>query len=337
MSGPTTKRALVTGATGFLGRVTALRLRDAGYEVTATGRNKRIGEELAALGLRFLPLDIRDANEVARAVEGHDYVFHSAALSTPWGRPQDFHDINVLGTRHVAEAALATEAKRMVHVSSPSIYVDHRDRLLVREDEPLPTTPINDYARTKRDAEVEIARSHARGLNVVTIRPQAIFGPGDQAIFPRLVRVARKGFIPVVGSGNNVVDVSYVDNVADAMIAAGEADDAHAGKAYNITNGEPVPFYDVLDRVLTALHIPYKRKRLPFRVAYAAAGALESGHRRFVPSKEPILTRYSVCVLGLSRTLDITAAKRDLGYAPTVSVDEGIERFVAWYREHGRD
>jgi nucleoside-diphosphate-sugar epimerase len=326
-------RALVTGATGFLGRALALRLKELGLEVTGLGRDRARGQSLVDAGVRFLPVDLGDADAVAAACAGHDQVVHCAALTSPWGRYPDFVTANVTATRHVIAASQKARVRRLVHVSSPSIYVDHRDRLAVREDEPLPARAINHYAATKRLAEDEIDRAHAAGLPVVTVRPQGIFGPGDRAIFPRLIRVAGRGRFPVIGDGENLIDVTYVDNVVDALVQALDAPERALGKKYNITNGEPVSNYALLDRVFTAVGVTYRRVHLPFALAYSAAGMLEAVHRWALRGSEPLLTRYSVCVLAKSRTLDITAARNDLGYHPRVGLDDGVQRFVRWYKE----
>jgi nucleoside-diphosphate-sugar epimerase len=331
-------RALVTGATGFLGAALALRLHKLGYDVTGLGRDLYRGRALAAEGPRFVSCDLGDYPAVAAAAAGHDWVFHCAALSSPWGNYEEFHQANVVATQHVVAAAREAGAARLIHVSTPSIYIDHqRDRLDIREDEPLPATSINHYAATKLLAEAIVDEASARGLPVITLRPQGIFGPGDRNIFPRLIRVARRGRIPVIGSGHNVIDVTYVDNVVDALVACMESPPATLGKKYNITNGEPVGNYDFIERMLTAVGVRYRRLPVPFAVAFHAAHALELVYARPALRRyEPPLTRYSVTVLGRSRTLDIAAARAELGYHPRIGLDEGIARFARWWKEEAR-
>jgi nucleoside-diphosphate-sugar epimerase len=331
------EKALVTGATGFLGAALAIRLHELGYEVTGLGRDLYRGRALAAAGPRFVSCDLGDYTAVAKAAEGQALVFHSAALSSPWGSYEQFRRANVVATQHVVAAAREGGARRLIHVSTPSIYVDQRDRFDIREDEPLPATSINHYAATKRLAEAIVDEASARGLATVTLRPQGIFGPGDRTIFPRLIRVARRGRIPVFGNGENIVDVTYVDNVVDALVACIDSPATTLGRKYNITNGEPVRNYDFIARLLTAVGVPFKRVRVPFAVAHQLAHLLEIVYARpSLRAFEPPLTRYSVTVLGKSRTLDISAARSELGYRPRVGIDEGIARFARWWKEEGR-
>jgi nucleoside-diphosphate-sugar epimerase len=329
-------RALVTGATGFLGAALTARLRGLGLAVTALGRDGARGAHLVGLGARFVSCELDDASAVWAAVAGHDYVFHCAALSSPWGRYREFHRSNVVATETIAAASRAAGVRRFIHVSTPSIYADQRDRLGVREDAPLPARAVNHYAATKRLAERVVDEAYQRGLPVITIRPQGIFGPGDRAIFPRLIRVASRGRLPVFGDGRNLVDVTYVDNVVDSLLACATAPATSLGKKYNISNGEPVRGYEFLERMLEAVGVRARRVRVPFSVAYGAAAGLELVHRLALAGREPPLTRYSVIVLGKSRTLDISAARAELMYHPRVGLDEGIARFARWWKEQDR-
>jgi nucleoside-diphosphate-sugar epimerase len=326
-------RVLVTGATGFLGGALSRRLHALGYAVTGTGRDMTRGTELARAGIPFLPADLAEPARVAALCRGMDYVVHCAALASPWGRYQDFYRANVLATRHVAVACRQAGVRRLVHVSSPSICMDSRDCLDVCEDDPLPPTAINAYAATKRLAEEEIDRAHAAGLPVITLRPHAIIGPGDQAIFPRLHKVAARGWFPVIGHGRSVIDVTYVDNAVEALVLALGARPGALGRKFNISNGEPMAMYELLDLLFVAVGLRYRRVRVPFWLAYGLATALETLHALAAPRREPALTRNSVCLLARSRTLDLSAARAELGYRPRVSLAEGIQRFATWWKE----
>ncbi|MCC6747332.1 MAG: NAD-dependent epimerase/dehydratase family protein [Deltaproteobacteria bacterium] len=326
--------ATVTGATGFLGGALARRLVAEGWRVVGLGRDPVEGARLVAAGVEFVRSEIDDAATVSRACASASVVYHCAALSSAWGPTAEFVRSNVVGTRVVARAAREAGA-RLVHVSSPSIYIDQEHHLGIREDDPFPACGINDYAETKRLSEVEVAEAAREGLRAVVLRPQGIIGPGDRAIFPRALRVARRGVFPVIGDGQTWMDLTYVENVVDALLLAGEKAGA-IGRTYNVTNGAPVRLYELIERVLRSLGMACRRRRIPFGVAWTAAGALEAVHRAFLPAREPLLTQYAVCVLGRSRTLDISRAQSELGYRPAVSVDEGVERFVAWWKEQER-
>jgi nucleoside-diphosphate-sugar epimerase len=330
-------RAIVTGATGFIGGALARRLLADGHGVVALGRDAEKGAALREAGATFVPLDLIDAPGVADAFEGGDVVFHCAALSSPWGRNEAFRLANVVATENVVAASLARGVRRLVHVSTPSIYFSGRDRLNVAEDAPLPRTQTNAYAATKLLAEGVVDRAVADGgLSATTIRPRAVFGPGDNAILPRLVDALERGRLPLVGAADNLTDVTYVDNVVDALLLCADAPDAFSGRKYNVTNGEPMRMWDLVRELCERLDLRYPTRRLPAPVVRSAAAAMEAAYGTFAPDTEPLLTRYTAGVLSYSTTLDITAIRRDLGYEPRVSVAEGIDRFVAAWRRGER-
>lgn len=330
-------KVLVTGATGFLGQKTALRLQEEGFTVTGLGRNTKAGQALEKQGIRFARIDLssREAESLRKlheAVAGHDFVIHCAALSSPWGQYEEFYNANVVGTENILAAARKAGVKRLVHVSTPSLYVDRVSRVNIRESDPLPETGINYYSQTKLMAEDRVDQATREGLATVTIRPQGIIGPGDSAILPRLLKMAQKGVLPVIGDGDCMIDLTYVDNVVEALVCAMRAPDSAIGRKYNITNGEPVNIYSTLEGLFQALGFTYKKKNLSFGKAYAIAATIEFVCRNFLRSVEPILTRYNVCLLGRSRTLNIEAARRELGYEPRVPLQVGLERIIEDYR-----
>ncbi len=326
-------KVLVTGATGFLGKALARRLHARGDEVTALGRNPAILAEMEREGLRPLRADLGDGESIREACQGQEVVFHSGALSSAWGPAAAFFRANVLGTRHVIAGCEAAGVRRLVHVSTPSIYFRFESRLEVREDAPLPAQPANEYARSKQLAEVEIDRAFGRGLPVITIRPRAIFGEGDNAILPRLMSRLASGRLRVIGDGQNITDLTYVENVVDALLLCAETPETLLGRKYNITNGEPLPLWGLIRQVCAALGYEYPRRSIPYPAAMSTATVLEAISRILPGQPEPLLTRYMVGVLAKSTTLDISAARRDLGYVPRVSVQEGFERFVRWWKE----
>lgn len=328
------KSVLVTGATGFLGGALARRLASLGANVTATGRNANMGNALEAVGIRFVRAELNNEVEMIALCKGQDLVFHSGALSSPWGKYQDFYDANVLGTQYIARGCLTHDVARLVHVSTPSLYFYHNDKLDVKETDVLPPKKVNHYAETKFLAEELLKKTRQEeGLRFIAIRPRAIYGVGDNAIFPRLITALRAGRLPIVGNGDNLVDLTYVENVVDALLCCAEADEAHLGKFYNITNDEPVKLWETIHFICESLNIPAPTRNVPFSRLFKIAGVLEWVFRTLPLGKEPPLTQYGVGVLGNSQTLNIEAAKRDLGYMPKITTREGIERFLQAEKE----
>jgi nucleoside-diphosphate-sugar epimerase len=268
--------------------------------------------------------DLRDHAAVMRACIGVDAVCHAGALSSPWGKRRDFVAINVGGTRSVIAGCRAAGVRRLVYVSSPSVVFDGGDHYDVTESVAYPRRFASVYSETKKLGE-DLVRE-ATGLETVIVRPKALFGPGDRALLPRIVSAARAGRLPQIGNGRNLVDLTYVENVADALLLALEAPVA-AGNTYTITNDEHVPLWPAIRAILQRLQIPYAPRRVPLGVALLAAWSMELRAR--ITGHEPLLTRYTAAILARTQTYDIAAARRDLGYVPRVSIVDGIERTLA--------
>ncbi|MFC5702352.1 NAD-dependent epimerase/dehydratase family protein [Cohnella faecalis] len=328
--------ALVTGATGFLGQHVCLRLNRMGWNVTGMGRSESVGASLEKQGVRFVQADLRDEESVVRACAGQEVVFHCGALSSPWGPYREFEAVNVGGTKHVAAGCRKHEVRRFIHISTPTIYFDNRDRLDIREDDRLPAKPINAYAATKLLAERVAFQAFADGQPGLILRPRAIFGPLDRALFPRLMRANDSRGIPLIKGGNVRLDLTYVDNVVDAMLLGWEAPHEALGQAYNITNGEPAILRNVLEKLFAMMGVRLRTRTIPYPVAYGAAALLEWSHRMLPVLGEPALTRYTIGVMSRSQTLDITLARERLGYAPRVGLHEGLRAFAEWWSSIGR-
>lgn len=325
-------KALVTGATGFLGGALTRRLHGMGWDVTALGRNPIKLNELEDEGIRPLRADISKQDEISDLFNGQEIVFHCAALPSPWGNFEKFYQANVIGTRNVVQACLDGNVKRLVYVSTPSIYFGHGSRVGVKETDPLPE-PVSNYAHTKLLAEEEIDKGFASGLPVVSIRPRALFGEGDTVIFPRLLSRLKTGRLPILGDGENMVDLTYIQNVVDALLLCVESPANTLGKKYNISNAEPVKIWKLIERICDELKFPHPARKISLRTANLAGGAFELIYSLIPYSPEPPLTRLSVSMMANSTTLDISAAKTDLGYQPKISVEEGVQRFLSWWKK----
>ena len=325
-------KALVTGATGFLGGALTRRLYSMGWHVTALGRNVSKLKNMESEGLRVLPLDLKEKDAMADICKDQDIVFHCAAFPSPWGNFEAFYQANVIGTRNVIRGCEQYKVKRLVHVSTPSLYFGYASRVNVKETDELPE-PVSNYSATKILAEQEVDEAFARGLPTIAIRPRAIFGPGDTVIFPRLIPRLQSGRLPILGDGENVVDLTYIENVVDALLLCAESPENTLGKKYNISNGEPVKIWRLVERICAELGLQPPTKKISYQTANASATALEFIYRLIPKQPEPPLTRISVSMMANSTTLDISAAKNELGYKPRVSVDEGFEKFMKWWKE----
>jgi nucleoside-diphosphate-sugar epimerase len=325
-------KTLITGATGFLGGALARRLHSMKWDVTTLGRNPAKLNELEDEGMHPFRGDISKKDDLTDAFEGQEIVFHCAALPSPWGNFEKFYQANVIGTRNIVQACLENNIKRLVYVSTPSIYFDYNSRVNVKENDTLPE-PISAYAQTKFLAEEEIDKGFAQGLAVISIRPRALFGEGDTVIFPRLIPRLQSGRLPILGDGENVVDLTYIQNVVDALLLCAESPESTLGKKYNISNGEPVKIWNLVERICDDLNLPHPKRKISKSTANAAATTLEFFYSLIPFSPEPPLTRVSVSMLANSTTLDISAAQNELGYEPKVSVEEGVQRFLKWWKE----
>lgn len=328
------ERIIVTGATGFLGGATARTLQRTrpGCDVLGLGRDRARGAALAADGVAFEAVDLARVGVAALAetFRGATAVVHAAALSSPWGRRADFERANVVASADVASACIAAGVPRLVHVSSPGIYHDGRPRHGIREDDPLPPRAVNAYAATKREAEARVlAATRDGGVHTVILRPRAIFGPGDPSLLPRIAEALRRGRLPRIGDGSCTVDLTYIDNAVHAVLCALDAPATTAGRAYNISNGEPVRIWDVIDGLAAALGVPRAAPRVPARAAWVLAAVCEAAYRAVGAVREPPLLRYGVELLSVDMTLDIQRARDELGYRVPVALDAGLERTFA--------
>ncbi len=321
---------LVTGGTGFLGQHLVRKLLAEGHTVALMGRTMSPAQALLDAGARPLVLDLCDNVGVQAACQGMDVVIHAGALSAPWGRKADFYAINVGGTEAIIAGCLKHGVRRLIYISSPSVVFDGRDQHNAREDVPYPQRFTSTYSESKKIGEDRVRAATREGLETVIVRPKAIFGPGDQALLPRLIAAARQGRLPQIGDGQNRVDLTYVENVVHALCLALSAP-AVVGKVYTITNDEHVMLWEVIRQVLQRLSLPVNLRHVSLRAVLLVASMLEA--RAALTGQEPLLTRYSATILARTQTYDISAAKRDLAYTPLVSIEEGIERTLSAWEE----
>jgi nucleoside-diphosphate-sugar epimerase len=326
-------RALVTGGGGFLGGKLARKLRERGDEVRVFGRREY--PELEAIGIDCAVGDLADAEAVSAACEDRDVVFHAGAKVGLWGPYEDFFATNVTGTRNVLRACQVQGVSRLVFTGSPSVVFDGRDVEGWNESAPYPQRFDSHYSRTKALAEeMVLAADHDR-LSTVSLRPHLIWGPGDRHLLPRIVARARAGRLYRIGDANKPVDATFIDDAVEAHILAAvqlSPISDIAGKAYFLSADDPRPIWEIVDRMLAAAGLPPTKKSVPLGAAMAAAGACEASWRFLGLSSEPPLTRFLVSQLTTAHWFDVSAAKNDLGWAPRVGLDEGMERLAQWIR-----
>ncbi|MBC8110267.1 MAG: NAD-dependent epimerase/dehydratase family protein [Verrucomicrobia bacterium] len=327
-------KILVTGATGFLGkRLTERLLEEKNFStIIATGRNKAVGKELASAGADFVAGDLENADFVHDIVKSADLIVHTAALSSPWGKYQDFYNANVLATKNLLAAARKSGIKRFINISTPSIYFNGKDRFNVKEIDDLPEKFSNYYAATKFEAEKLVTQAFAEGLETLSLRPRAIIGRGDFTIMPRLLKAQQSGKLRIIGNGKTIADLSSAANVVDAILLAIHAQPQALGKAYNITNGTPVKLWEYIDEVFKKLNLTLNHKKMPYYMALTLASGLEFISKISKSQQEPPLTKQGVGVLAKSCTLDISLARNLLGYQPKQSNDEAATEFVDWWK-----
>ncbi|MFB2537756.1 MULTISPECIES: NAD-dependent epimerase/dehydratase family protein [unclassified Acinetobacter] len=327
------KTAIVTGATGGLGRNLTEKLLQDGWRVIACGRNQTIGKQL---NTTFHAFDLADKHSVLQHFSSADVVFHCAALSSPWGHFDDFYQANVLATENVIHAVRKYNIGKLIHVSTPSIYFDFHDHLQVKEDF-VAKNFANDYAYSKFLAEQVV--QNAYDIDSVIIRPRGIFGAYDTAVLPRLLKLAEKGFLPLIQrhgrqAGDALVDVTYVENVVYALLLATEHDVPRAMK-FNISNDEPYTVKQLYEKICQTLSLNVKFKNLPYTVIDQVAKAMEFQAKLFNQGKkEPLITRYSAGTIAFDQTLDIQRARQYLGYQPLFNINTGLQRYAEWLAEN---
>ncbi len=323
---------LVTGGGGFLGQALCRGLVERGYAVTSFNRGHY--PALDVLGVRQVQGDLADRDAVIAAAKGCEAIFHNAAKAGAWGSHDSYYRANVAGTDNVIAACRMHGIGKLVYTSTPS--VTHRATHPVAGGT-ADNVPYGDgfkapYASTKLIAEKAVLAANDATLATVALRPRLIWGPGDNQLLPRLVERARKGRLRFVGDGNNLIDTTYIDNAAQAHFDAFDhlaPGAACAGRAYFISNGEPKSAREVLNGLLHAVGAPEVDKTIPFPVAYAAGMVCEALWTVLPLRGEPPMTRFLAEQLATTHWYDMAPARRDFGYVPRVSIEEGLIRLAA--------
>lgn len=325
-------KVLVTGASGLLGRGVAGLLVRQGHAVT-TFQRRPAGVDGAA----DLPGSVTDDDAVRRAVAGADSVIHLAAKVSFTGRAADFDEVNVEGTRRLLRAAREAGVQDLVFVSSPSV-ANHGAAIAGLGAEPAdPARAHGHYSRTKAEAELLALAADSLEFRVAAVRPHIVWGPGDTQLVERVLERAGRGRLPLLDAGAALIDTTYVDNAASAIVAALHRMEHIHGRALVITNGEPRPVGELLAGICAAGGVPAPSWRVPGRLARAAGSVVEEVWGRSGRADEPPMTRFLAEQLSTAHWFDQRETRELLNWAPAVSLDEGLARLAEYYGPRAKD
>jgi len=325
--------SLVTGACGFVGAEIVRAFKARGDEVIGID----LVPECPVEGVDYRRIDITDRAAIMEACKGVDTIIHNASIvHTKQNKQNVVWAVNLGGTESMLEAAKAQGVTRFVYISSGSVVYEGED--IENGDESLPYSSISQapYADSKIAAEKYVlAENGNAGVATCALRPHVVFGPGDRRFMPALLKQGKSGRLRVqIGRGVWLSDYTYVSNLIDAVLLADEAlakdgvESVAAGQAYFITNGEPMPFWDFIRKVAARLGFPPIKYRAPESLVYAIAAVKEGIDtlKGGTLNTEDGLTRFAIRYMCTHHYFSIEKARRDLGYNPSVSVAEGIER-----------
>ena len=322
-------KALVTGGGGFLGKAIARQLIKRGDRVCSFSRSDY--PELRRLGIEVQRGDLADSEAVMSAVQGCDAVFHVAAKPGIWGAYSSYHATNVTGTENIIDACRKNRVSKLVYTSSPSVVFGGGNMEGVNESAPYPKTYQAHYPKTKAMAERQVLSANDNDLATVALRPHLIWGPGDPNFLPRLIERRKSGRLSRVGTRPHLVDCIYIDNAVDAHILAEDRlyqGSPISGKAYFISQGEPIDIGELMDRIIGAASLAPIDRTVPYSLAYAAGWLFEMIYGVLGIQREPPMTRFLAKQLSTAHWFDISAAQKELGYRPAISMEEGFRRLA---------
>lgn len=334
-------RILVTGGGGFLGtHIIKELLKNSSYIVTNFSRHSY--SHLEDMGVPTIKGDIRKREDVEKALsQGFDAIFHVAALAGVWGKYEDYYGINYVGTKNLVEVAQTKGIGRFVYTSTPSVVFNKDDLLGVGEEQPYATEFLNAYSETKTMAEkLVLAANDNQTFLTCAIRPHLIWGPGDPHLFPRVIQKGKEGKLKIVGDGENMVDIVFVENAALAHVQAFEhlkAKSPVCGQAYFVGQERPVKLWGFINQILGFVKVDPVMNSIDVTTAYRIGWLLEKVFKLLgIMKPEPPMTRFVALNLGKSHYFSHEKAKRDFGYYPKVTIEEGLKKTFS-YRDLIKD
>lgn len=325
---------IVTGGGGFLGSEIVRQLLARGEKVRVLSRSDY--PVLKALGAETVQCHLADPNGVRKALRGAKCVFHVAAKAGVWGPRQEYLSTNLFGTRNLLAACRERKVPKFVYTSTPSVCFDGKDHVQAGNDLPYASEYLCDYPETKAEAERDVlAQNGQDGIATVALRPHLIFGPGDPHLVPRLIQKAKKKRLRIVGPGDNVVSLTYVENAAHAHLCAADRltpDAPCAGKPYFLGQAEPVRLWDWISELLEGLDLPQVKRHVSAERAYKIGNLCEKLWRKLRLKGEPPMTRFVAAQLATSHHYDLGPAIRDLGYEERVPLAQATRRTIGAFR-----
>lgn len=318
----------VTGGSGFVGGSVIQRFAQSGASVRALARSDVAVQRVESLGARAVHGDLGSVEAMQAAMRGADLVIHCAALADEWGAPAAFEEANVRGTANVLRAARAAGVARVVHVGTEAALMVGQPLVDVDETYPLaPDSPVP-YSATKARAEVAVVAANEPGVfETVVVRPRLVWGKGDTNLLPTLVHAARSGRLKWVDGGRHLTATTHVRNVVEGIVLAARV--GRGGQAYFVTDGPPVQFRAFITRLLETQGVAVPSARIPGWVASAVRIGGEALWKALPLPGAPPITQLAHWFLTLDCTIDITKARTELGYAPIVTVDDGMAEMRA--------
>ncbi|HEX8075246.1 MAG TPA: NAD-dependent epimerase/dehydratase family protein [Thermoleophilaceae bacterium] len=323
----TERTAFVTGGSGFVGGRLLRRLAADGWSARALARSDRSAAAVAEAGAEPVRGDLSEVEAMRAGAQGCDVAFHAAAHVGEWGTRSDFEQGNVVGTRNALEACRAAGVRRFVHVGTEAALLAGQP--LVDADETAPLRPDSPalYASTKARAEQAVRAANGEGFETVVVRPRFVWGVGDTTILPGLTQAVEKGRLSWVGGGRHRTSTTHVDNAVEGLVLGAER--GRGGEAYFVTDGEPVVFREFVTDLLATQGVQAPDKDVPAGAVRALAVVLEAAWRVLPLPGAPPVTRFTSWVASLDCTIDISKARRELGYQPVRSIPDGLEELRA--------
>jgi nucleoside-diphosphate-sugar epimerase len=323
---------LVTGGGGFLGQHLCRQLKEKGHQVWSLNRSTY--PELQKLGINQIQADLTDGSAIKNYLKEKGVGFfegfiHTAAKAGVWGTWEEYKAINTIATENLLEIAHELKVKYFLYTSSPSVVCDGGEIRGANESLEYPSEYLSLYAKSKMLAEKKVLAANGQGMQTLSLRPHLIWGPGDNHILPRLLARHREKKLKIIGRGDNLVDIIYVENAAYAhclALSAMKKNPELGGKSYFIGQERPVNLWQFINKMLELSGEKPVTTMVPENLAYGVGALLEKIYRGFNIRKEPMMTRFVAKQMSTSHYFDQSGAKKDLGYMPRWSIEKGLEQ-----------